>query len=594
MIISKQKFVCVIFIKKNNMAGIKPNEFNIAPLPLDGTEEVYSQKGGINEKYTVQDIWDGSPVSTGGTQTTSPLSWVLENGNQTFAHDIVTSDGDVIKARNGGGQLNLWDGADNVIGITNDNGNYGKAWFYGDDNYGQMGFATSSIGVQENNIFFELLGVSDSELVLDQATGYIYGNTVPSRQFPFKIVFTVSGDKTNFVGNAGLFLNTGQNTAISTIRQNVVRSVIIGGEGITAKINNTVYCNQISYQQSGNLYDTIITPSNVTADRLQTLQDADGIIALLSDIPTGQTLAETLTLGNITDGNDIIMSTGDVIQASQGGGQINLRALNIDDVVIISTDNGNLLQSFVGLTASESILGHTDKAQLILNSNTVLLHGYFPDAFTTITNAYIKVENYVSGSTIDSPFAIYDIGNKNVQQGNSDIDIYGLVLNSGMQSNPTIFLSGVTNSVAVGGVGLTIKTKDSIYGNQISLQESGNTFDNVIAPSSGTTQDNTATLPNTSGTIVVHNITGTSVNTNAIDGQVILGTGGVGGITIMLPVPISNQRISIKKVDAAVGYVTIDGNGADIEGLGTRDLINQWDYLVLVSDDTRWYIFGNN
>lgn len=39
------------------MAGQKPNNFNDAPLPLDGGKEVYSQAGDNPVKFTVQDIW---------------------------------------------------------------------------------------------------------------------------------------------------------------------------------------------------------------------------------------------------------------------------------------------------------------------------------------------------------------------------------------------------------------------------------------------------------------------------------------------------------------------------------------------------------
>ena len=40
------------------MAGQKPNTFPQRPLPLTGAEEVYTQLGGINEKFTVDNISD--------------------------------------------------------------------------------------------------------------------------------------------------------------------------------------------------------------------------------------------------------------------------------------------------------------------------------------------------------------------------------------------------------------------------------------------------------------------------------------------------------------------------------------------------------
>ena len=51
-----------------------------------------------------------------------------------------------------------------------------------------------------------------------------------------------------------------------------------------------------------------------------------------------QSLSDTLSIGNITDGNNIILSNNDTINAANGGGQLDLRADSIDSNVKLTGD----------------------------------------------------------------------------------------------------------------------------------------------------------------------------------------------------------------------------------------------------------------
>lgn len=100
------------------MGKVKPNEFPLRQN-LDGSEELYTQTNGINEKFTVGQIWDDAPPTTevitlgdtiinndivnissgttlvsggttnitGGTIITGTTSSVVDNGNGTFTHN---------------------------------------------------------------------------------------------------------------------------------------------------------------------------------------------------------------------------------------------------------------------------------------------------------------------------------------------------------------------------------------------------------------------------------------------------------------------------------------------------------------------------
>jgi hypothetical protein len=79
----------------------------------------------------------------------------------------------------------------------------------------------------------------------------------------------------------------------------------------------------------------------------------------------------------------------------------------------------------------------------------------------------------------------------------------GLFLNSGNVfggGSLSTYNSGVFRSVAVGGEGLTVKTSETAYANQISLQPSGNNFDGLLVPPT-LTADRSYSFQDASGTV---------------------------------------------------------------------------------------------
>jgi hypothetical protein len=84
----------------------------------------------------------------------------------------------------------------------------------------------------------------------------------------------------------------------------------------------------------------------------------------------------------------------------------------------------------------------------------------------------------------------------------------------------------------------------------------------------------------------------TSLDTDDI---VIAGTGGAGGITLTLPAVATSQykTYHVVKVDAGVGTVVLDGNGAEtINGAATYTLTSQYDAVTIWCDGTEWFVLG--
>jgi hypothetical protein len=75
--------------------------------------------------------------------------------------------------------------------------------------------------------------------------------------------------------------------------------------------------------------------------------------------------------------------------------------------------------------------------------------------------------------------------------------------------------------------------------------------------------------------------------------QILLATGGGAGITLTLPTAASAFRrtFTVKKVDAGVGVITVDGSGAEtIDGTLTAIVSIQYQSVDLYSDGIAWHI----
>jgi hypothetical protein len=96
----------------------------------------------------------------------------------------------------------------------------------------------------------------------------------------------------------------------------------------------------------------------------------------------------------------------------------------------------------------------------------------------------------------------------------------------------------------------------------------------------------------------IHGTSALSADTtlNESSHDVVLATGGALGITLTLPPSvISGRTYFIKKVDSGVGSVHIVPSPTyDIESLASFDLIDQFQFVKLVLDGTRWHIIGQN
>lgn len=155
-------------------------------------------------------------------------------------------------------------------------------------------------------------------------------------------------------------------------------------------------------------------------------------------------------------GVDLIMGNTFVIKAANGGGQLNLRA-GANNVVTLSTDNGALNAGFIELTNDTSIaIGLLGKYIIDARDNT-------GGSYTTSNNDKVPVA----------------VSTRNI-----------------------IVNSAVVNTVALGGIGYTVKTNAAAYIQNLAVPNIASGFE-VVVQSDLLSSDRLIKFPNHDGTLLV-------------------------------------------------------------------------------------------
>ena len=322
---------------------------------------------------------------------------------------------------------------------------------------------TSGIGLQ-----YGLLG-TDIVSILDVSDGQ-------AQFFLYNSGFTK-------VGNFGLFQNETQrlfnagatpnypskiSTRGGTFEAGVVNSVLLGGTGTVLKTDNTAYVNQLGFNNGGS-FETILTGSIASADNIQTLQDASGTLALLSDI--NSITGSYLPLAGGTMTGDIIFPNKKGIKLVNGTITHSVTT-NTNDIKISSAEQGtnNSANLFVSHIDSGSIYGN-----LGINAN--------------ITRV-INIDSNASASTT--------------------VDSTGY--NASLVAQDSTINAGVNSSVILGGNDIIAKTNYTAYTNQVGFNNGG-AFETLLTHTLASA-DNTQILQDKSGTIALLSDSG-SINVDS-------------------------------------------------------------------------------
>jgi hypothetical protein len=300
-----------------------------------------------------------------------------------------------------------------------------------------------------------------------------------------------------------------------TIRQGVVSSLVGPGRAADVKTDYALYTENIAFNRNGGGTETLVTADKTTnIDRLQTLQDKSGIIALTSDLTgfTGtQTLGQTLVLGKTTDGNDIVLSSGDTITSFSGDATLDLRDGDIDGQFKLS---GNRVE----------IEGGSN--YLNIDAGTFGTDSHY-------TNFIMGSSTGVALSLIKSDFSRF--GGLVITQNDTTTSSTAAIANYPVffaAQNGTI-ASGITNTAIIGGNGTIATESDTLYTDNLNIYTTptvNNTItDIVVRDSDGSIR--TRSLASITGITSTDNyVTGATMNGNTLE----LSRNGLTDVTVDL------------------------------------------------------------
>jgi hypothetical protein len=247
-----------------------------------------------------------NPAGPGGGVS---LAATLVLGNTTGGRDIILSGSgltaDTITGAGTTNSINLND-PDGGWSVSSDDTAYNESYVFGDSLSAYLAFGISQFITTANSILmkntggsmigqpFSYLSPTNIGVGDDANVGIIYNIKIKNNG-------TLSGST---VSDGHVFINSGGlGILTSSIAAGVDRTVVVAGQGITAKTDNTLYTNQISLQPSSNTFDGMLAPSAITADRTWTMPDKSGTVAMLSDVAEG---LYTQT-GQTTDGTQFTL-----------------------------------------------------------------------------------------------------------------------------------------------------------------------------------------------------------------------------------------------------------------------------------------------
>ena len=219
-----------------------------------------------------------------------PLDETLNVGNET-------ADGQVIKAQNGGGLLDLRaNSTNNNVLLTNSIA--GQLAYVSMTNLAaELGFndptGTSVIYLDAslNELMFRA-SAKNCYVALGQGVMGIRDVSLQSGTSDWEITIinnSAASVTQNSRTNQIVFINSGiAGTDDTGCRSGISRSVAISGKGLDVNTDDTIYFNQMSMQFPGNSFNTFLRPSNATSDQAATIQDDTGILAYTKNIPVSQ------------------------------------------------------------------------------------------------------------------------------------------------------------------------------------------------------------------------------------------------------------------------------------------------------------------
>ena len=307
-----------------------------------------------------------------------------------------------------------------------------------------------------------------------------------------------------------------------------------------------------------------LKPTNLTANRIYTFQNASGTVAFLSDVQANDELSEVLANGNITGGTNITTSNGDVVNAASGSSILNLRD-GADDAFTLS--NSSLAGVYGSTTRLQASFG-SNVGAMVIGVSEASLKWKSGSAITAITYDEVSAKPDSALSSIAHPFIIGD-NLANIAHGPAVAVPQAVFINN---SDTVTFNAGIKYSAAIATRGpVTVKTQTTLYTTAIALVNGINDSFEGLITKNAITSDQVWNLQDESGVIPVGPGWNTLIANPTIteDAYVISWDEGTGEYVL---VPGATGTGTVTSIDFSGGTTGLTTTGGPVTASGTITL----------------------
>jgi hypothetical protein len=297
--------------------------------------------------------------------------------------------------------------------------------------------------------------------------------------------YNISTNSVDFTGNFDFIPFSTDLSYLANMDITVTGGTYDSSTGTVTFYNNSGGTFQVSGFLTGytNYYTTGVTLNSTTLEFDRTDLSNAYSVDLSSLLFTGNTSASCITdlyvsnlygCSPITIHDNLVIESGVTITSTNGGGQIELDYALQPSNILISTDNGGVTEAFINLQPTDLNLSSLNGDVRIqsLNSNNFRSGNLFSNRSQILMEPdFVKIG-------VEDPSAVFSNDYESVvvyntlssDQATSNADKWPVTVSS---KNSTI-LSGVRNSVILGGSDITASTNNTVYVDNLNINTVGN------------------------------------------------------------------------------------------------------------------------
>ena len=392
----------VIFNNRINMVT------TAATPSTDGYTIGYDTDGVIKQKDSAGVV---TPLFSSSSQN---LIQTLNLGNDSGIYSIMMGTSTSIYSSNSTGRIRLDYNGSIFISATYSTGtssialsnssidiynstqsNYGSFKLSGSTYSVEVGAATNSVLFSQNKNSISIIH-KDTDAFISSVNVLEIGSSYDDDNVENKVFFHIN--------SKGAYTNSG-----------VKNSVVIGGIGLTASSNNTVYLGN-----NVNINNAYTLP-NVDGNTNQYLRTAgNGVITWEDVTATTAPLDEVLAVGDNSGSYSIFLGTGTSLRSANGNAAIFLDSESTQNKILMSTDGITRAKSYIEINNSSLVISATSGT---ITTGDLKGLQYSANYTATFVNNSLVTKQYVD-SQLGNVFTTYKTAYVDPSEGN---DITGLV-----------------------------------------------------------------------------------------------------------------------------------------------------------------------